>query len=40
MSKQDSIKRMLSLAHRLDAIVAEMNARKEIMMQDMYATAA
>lgn len=40
MTQKDSIKRMLTLANRLDAIVAEMSARKECMLQEMYAKAA
>ncbi|CQJ08206.1 hypothetical protein ACXKU5_002530 [Yersinia enterocolitica] len=40
MSKQESIKRMEALAARLNAIVAEMTARKEFMLQDMHRKAA
>lgn len=40
MSKNERIERMLTLAGRLDAIVAEMKIRKEIILRDKYKKAA
>ncbi|MEQ2028013.1 hypothetical protein [Xenorhabdus szentirmaii] len=40
MTKQHSITKMLRLAKRLDEIVANLSARKEIMQAESYHKAA
>lgn len=40
MNKKESIERMLVLANRLNTIVAELNAKKEAILQSSYKKAA
>ena len=40
MNKKESIKRMLVLANRLNAIVADLNAKKKRFLQASYKKAA
>ncbi|MGQ5784962.1 hypothetical protein ACN2W4_20970 [Serratia marcescens] len=40
MTRTEHIQDMLIIADKINAIVADMKARKEIMLQDMYAKAA